>query len=96
METLFRIINLLACVFVDLFLLCVGIISILSSDSSLHNRNLLIIICTVMLSVNYYITSDVTALTAATSNAWQIMPYKKTKYTFSDLTPPSAVGRLFL
>jgi hypothetical protein len=40
-----------------------------------------------MRSVNYYITSDATALTAATSNGWQIISYNKTKYTFSDLTP---------
>jgi hypothetical protein len=38
-------------------------------------------------SVNYYITSDASALTASNPNAWQVISYNKTKYTFSDLTP---------
>jgi hypothetical protein len=40
-----------------------------------------------MCAVNYYITSDAAALSAKTSEAWQITTYNKTKYTFSDLTP---------
>lgn len=40
-----------------------------------------------MKSVNYYITADATALTADNNDAWDIVSYNKSKYTFSSLVP---------
>lgn len=40
-----------------------------------------------MKSVNYYITSDATALAADSTKAWDVTSYNKTKFTFSSLTP---------
>ena len=37
-------------------------------------------------SVNYYITSDTTALSTMDGSGWDIVSYNKTKYTFSGLT----------
>jgi len=40
-----------------------------------------------MCSVKYYITTDAAALTATGTDAWDVISYNKTKYTFSDLVP---------
>jgi hypothetical protein len=40
-----------------------------------------------MRAVNYYITSDATALATSNSTAWNIISYNRTKYIFSDLIP---------
>lgn len=40
-----------------------------------------------MKSVNYYITADATAISASNNDAWDIMSYNKSKYTFYNLIP---------